>query len=1264
MGAVYRALDRTTGAPVALKVLRTAEVGYARRFASEVRVLADLAHPAIVRYVAHGETDDGSPFFAMEWLEGLDLQQRQEQGGLPVADALTIAARAAEVLAFVHARGVVHRDIKPSNLFLRNGDPEDVVLLDFGIARAPHGVTLGRTATAGTIGTLAYMAPEQARGTGADARADLFALGCVLFELLCGRPAFAGEHGVAVLAKILFETAPRLRDFRPQLPPALDDLVASLLAKDPAQRPASAIAVVEALAAIGPVQGAPPSLPAPTAALTGGEQRVVSIVLAPGGIPSAIGVDADTLQLDPVLVTVGTYGGHVELLLDGSVVVVMADQRVATDQAAKAARCALAVRERLPDARLVMATGRAVLADGMPLGDAIERAADLAARAPALPANTVKPPIVLDDVTAGLLDARFDVRRTGDVFLLAGEGDALGTTRTLLGRATPFVGREREMSTLEALFDESCAEPVARVILVTGGAGAGKSRLRQEAVRAVTARANVEVLLGSGDQVRAAAPFALLEPLVRRAAQIAERDAPDVARAKLRARVARHVAPAEVDRVADFLGEATGVRFPDETRVLLRAARADPQLLADHVRRAWIDFLGAECAARPVLVILEDAHWGDLPSFRLVDAALRALADRPLFVLAFARPDIHDAFPRLFAERDVQEIRLSALTRKAAERLAREVLGPMDTGTLARVIDRAQGNAFYLEELLRAVAEGNQTLLPETVVAMVQARLEALEPDARRVLRAASIFGERFWRSGVQALLGSSTTTIDVRPWLDWLAAREVVHPESSARFPGEDEYAFRHALLREGAYGMLTDADRSRGHAAAGAWLESAGERDAQVLADHFARGGDTDKAALWYARAAEHALEANDLAASLAHVKRGLDLGAAGPLRGSLKLTEAIALRWGGSRTETAAAGLEAMSLLTPGSIGWCRAAEATSVIGSRGPGGPIEIVGDALLEATPEPNAVPAYVWALGRLAFYLGHAGEKERVRRLYETLDAVVARLPSVDLALATHLDALTASRMLNQSEWEKCLRAAERAVQGFEALGDARGATHYRVYVGDALRELGVYDQAERGFRLIIDDATSRGVHMLAALCRLNLACTLGETGRLDEALEVANLAYEQLSKQEDRRLAGSVLEHRARIYMLRNEWDLAEKDARRAVDSLDGVATHLAQAHATLAHVLLRTGRASEALAPAAAAYATYLRLGRVGEDEWHIRAVHAEALHASGADEDARTVLDATRRDLDARLAAIDDPALRQSYARVSVCAHVFALASRWGT
>src|SRR5262249_10828164 len=149
-------------------------------------------------------------------------------------------------------------------------------------------------------------------------------------------------------------------------------------------------------------------------------------------------------------------------------------------------------------------------------------------------------------------------------------------------------------------------------------------------------------------------------------------------------------------------------------------------------------------------------------------------------------------------------------------------------------------------------------VFPETVLAMAQARIEAMDPDDRRLLRAASIFGPVFWVRGVMALLGhdaSSASNVVTR--LDDLVRREILVRRTESRFAGETEVLFRHALVREGAYAMLTERDAGLGHALAASWLEEAGETDPTTLAEHYERGGDRARAIRAYQRAAQQALE-----------------------------------------------------------------------------------------------------------------------------------------------------------------------------------------------------------------------------------------------------------------------------------------------------------------------------------------------------------------------------------------------------------------------
>src|SRR5262249_1077208 len=156
----------------------------------------------------------------------------------------------------------------------------------------------------------------------------------------------------------------------------------------------------------------------------------------------------------------------------------------------------------------------------------------------------------------------------------------------------------------------------------------------------IRARGGVEVWGARGEPLRQGAPFGVLALLIRRAAQVFEGVPVEARRQKLLARVSRNVPAPDRERVAEFLAELLGIPFPAEDRAQLRAARLDSRILGDQMRRAWVDFVGAEASAQPVVIVLEDLHWCDVPSAKYVDTALRLLVDRPLLVLAFARDEV------------------------------------------------------------------------------------------------------------------------------------------------------------------------------------------------------------------------------------------------------------------------------------------------------------------------------------------------------------------------------------------------------------------------------------------------------------------------------------------------------------------------------------------------------------------------------------------------------------------------------------------------
>ncbi|HEY0593880.1 MAG TPA: protein kinase [Thermoanaerobaculia bacterium] len=251
MGEVLLAHDTDLDRPVALKILSGFE-GDQRarvlRFMQEARAASALSHPNVAHVYEVGSSD-ALHFIAMELVAGETLRERVARGPLPLEQAIDIATQVASALGAAHAKGIVHRDIKPENVMIR---PDGYVkVLDFGLAKlremTTEGATAVRTDSGVVVGTLAYMAPEQLQGASVDARADLFALGVVLHEMLAGSRPFQGSTHNELVAAILSRDPRPLSELRPELPTAISALVAKLLEKSPQRRCASAEEVVAAL---------------------------------------------------------------------------------------------------------------------------------------------------------------------------------------------------------------------------------------------------------------------------------------------------------------------------------------------------------------------------------------------------------------------------------------------------------------------------------------------------------------------------------------------------------------------------------------------------------------------------------------------------------------------------------------------------------------------------------------------------------------------------------------------------------------------------------------------------------------------------------------------------------------------------------------------------------------------------------------------------------------------------------------------------------
>ncbi len=1226
MGIVYRATDRDRGEVVALKILHL-EAGDGSALRQEGQMLLQLSHPSIVRCVAFGVDEAGRAYLATEWLEGETLRARLKQGPLGVAEAVGVARRVAEGLAAAHTWGVVHRDVTPGNVMLIGGDLGRVKVLDFGIA------VHGRTHT-GPVGTAGYAAPEQARGEGAvDARADVFSLGCVLYECLTGERPFAADSDVAMVARVLFDEAAPPSSRRAGIPDVLDSLLGRMLAKAPEGRPPHGAAVASELAAIEAELTS--STGRGERSVSVGEQRAATVLVARvSGAP------------EPLLEELRALGGLVDVVGDGILIAEFAGESSgAVERAFRAARGALAVRRFDASAPCTVATVRG--------GTGTMRAIDAAARRPGADVR-------LDADTARLLGERFELRTTaeGDFELVReAHGGPRRPARSsgpppppapLLGKATPCVGREREIGLITSLFAESAGESVARVAILTGPSGIGKTRVREETLARIQGDARA-VWIAGADPTQTSTALAVLAQVVRSAAASAGEAPAEPLHLALRRLATGALGPDDADRVAEFLAEVAGEPVPSPS-AQLAAARGEPMLMSDQVRRAWEDLVRAQ-ATRPLVLLVEDLQWADAASVRAIDAALRIARDLPLFVLLVGRPESKDAYFRMLSERQPMSISLAKLGAKATAALVRAALGPSaDPKTVATIVERSGGSPFFAEELVRAFSSMDGDEVPGAAIAVLEARLAGLEPEARRVLRAGSVLGQSFGSDAAAALLGEGASRDNVDAWCAWLVEREVL----AQREPGV--WTFRHALVRDAAYAMLTEGDRRTAHALAGAWLESHGERDPSVLAEHYARGGDASAAARWLAAAATLALEASDLAAVVDLATRAL---AGQPAQDEVSVAArrdvlvvlAEAHRWRGEYDRAATRAGEAMAELPAGGTRWFRAAAEGAVSrGATGDNEGFERVVGALLAASPaSPADEPAAAIAFCRAALQLMVRGDPRA-----DILVERAASLTVTELAKARLEQALATRAGLRGLPEEYMLRT-HACVEAFERAGDLRSACLQTINLAFARLDLGLdaRETLESG-RHVAERYALAGP--LAGAMHIE-GIVLAREGKRDEALAAQREAHAAFLSHGSERLAGGVRSYVAELLLHEGKLDEALAEARGAAADLAHVPPTRARALAVLADVLLARGDVAMALERSGEAAAILESALSVDTGEWLIRRVRAEVLAAAG-DPGA----EAYARDAQARLrtrgATVTDESLRRSFFAVPENARLLAL------
>jgi class 3 adenylate cyclase/tetratricopeptide (TPR) repeat protein len=427
-----------------------------------------------------------------------------------------------------------------------------------------------------------------------------------------------------------------------------------------------------------------------------------------------------------------------------------------------------------------------------------------------------------------------------------------------LGRA--FVGREPELARLWAAYRRSVERARPALVSVLGDPGVGKTRLMRELWEGLAAD-DAEPLRRTGRCLSygEGITFWPLGEVLKEHLGILDSDPPEEIRRRLGDR--------------EILGLTLGLDVAGDLHPL--AAR-------DRLHAAWIDFLTEQASDRPVVLLVEDVHWAEPPLLELVERLVRDVP-APLLLLATARPDFGY---RWDAHIDAETILLEPLSADMTSSLVAALADQLPAEERDRIAQRAEGNPFFVEELIQLTLDRQASDIPDSVQAVLAARIDLLGQAEKAALQAAAVIGRAFWTGPMYELVGEHA------PDLATLESRDFIRRRPASSLEGEVEYVFKHALTREVAYNGLTKARRARLHAAFAAWLERLGGEHAALLAHHYAeavRPEDVDvawpsggeeldmlraKAVAWLTRAAESAMSRYELADAVTLFERAIPL------------------------------------------------------------------------------------------------------------------------------------------------------------------------------------------------------------------------------------------------------------------------------------------------------------------------------------------------------------------------------------------------------
>ena len=907
------------------------------------------------------------------------------------------------------------------------------------------------------------------------------------------------------------------------------------------------------------------------AASVGEQRKWVTVLFADlvDSTPMARALDAEDLQqvmsryFATLRSAIEAEGGTVEKFIGDAVMAVFGLYRAREDDAARAVRAGLAMVEQLQrlsaqveadhGVRLRMRVGidtGEVVVTGMAENEAGEFlvVGDTANRAARLQTAASPGTVVLSGDAARQVRGGFGLRRLAGLQLKGIDGpvDAYAVDsadqegfwpeiRGIEGVMTRTVGRDDELALLQQTYTDVVTAQSRKVVTVVGEAGVGKSRLVHD-VEDWLARLSAEVWVLRGRASPATQDVAngLLRSVFAERLGIRATDDPDRVHRKWVEGWANLAGGEEDSRraaetVAAWLGFTLGAAAAGFARA------PDPEALRRRGRAQLLHLLERLAERAPVVVLLEDLHWADSASLDTLEALAEAPGSGgPLLVLATARPALIEQRPTWGAAETLHSrVRLDPLPDDDIRSLVTDILQRADripAGLVELIVDTADGNPFYVEELVKWLVEGGvidtaadrwrvaaeavrTVSVPSSLRGLLQARLDSLDVDERAVIGGAAVVGRVFWDQAV-ARLATAATPPARDAALDHLATREVIFRRPHSTFSGSREFSFRHALMRDVAYEGVLRSVRRRHHALAAQWLEEVVDRSqrpdehAADVAHHHEKAGAKAAAARWYLRAGRHAAGTFALDDALRLLGRARSLAPSDDpeLICDVLLARESVLDRLGRRDEQAATldELAGLSGLDPGRLAQVKLAQGRLVF-FRGDYTSVPPIAETAAELARAAGRVDLEGEALMQGGRSLAYLNEHKEARHLLRQALAKAREL-------GEHRPAGEALRLLgvvatNRGEGREGLRLLEAAREEHRLIDDREGEAMVTGQVGALLLTMGRLDEAKARSEEALAVFVETGHRYREGVMLTNLARIALEQDRLDDALEIGDHA-------------------------------------------------------------------------------------------------------------------------------------------------------------